>query len=129
MAWPGQNSPPNTVHALIKPAVKIGANSTGFMRTTPIEVAKSETRWLWSTISGWIDPNRMRLRPYQAACVQIVKQENVIINLPTGKGKTLIAVRAIDFFLVKSPIQKVCVALDTLTNQHQNRAVTDLSCA
>jgi hypothetical protein len=37
----------------------------------------------------------------------MIKRESTIISLPTGKGKTLVAARAIDFFLEERPTQKV----------------------
>ena len=43
------------------------------------------------------------LRDYQKKCYERAKKENTIVHLPTGKGKTLIAVRLIDHFLRLSP--------------------------
>ena len=41
---------------------------------------------------------RQQLRDYQHASVEMAKEENVIVNLGTGLGKTLIAVRTFDHF-------------------------------
>lgn len=38
-------------------------------------------------------------RPYQIECLERIKTANLIVNIPTGAGKTLIAVLAIDHFL------------------------------
>eukprot|EP00122_Pirum_gemmata_P009392 Pgem_evm1s8680 len=46
-------------------------------------------------------------RPYQLECFKKVVNENLIINLPTGSGKTLIATLAIDYYLKLQPKQKI----------------------
>eukprot|EP01012_Entosiphon_sulcatum_P003240 TRINITY_DN10957_c0_g1_i1.p1 TRINITY_DN10957_c0_g1~~TRINITY_DN10957_c0_g1_i1.p1 ORF type:complete len:768 (+),score=101.27 TRINITY_DN10957_c0_g1_i1:22-2304(+) len=43
-------------------------------------------------------PRRMIPRPHQVACMEALKQSNIIANLPTGAGKTLVAVMAVDHF-------------------------------
>ena len=41
----------------------------------------------------------IELRGYQAECVERAKGENIVVNLATGMGKTLVAVRVIEHFL------------------------------
>ena len=42
------------------------------------------------------------LRGYQAQCVERAKEDNIVVNLATGMGKTLVAVRVIEHFLLCS---------------------------
>lgn len=46
---------------------------------------------------------RQQPYPYQLACVDRAKEENVIVNLGTGLGKTLIAVHIFDHFASLDP--------------------------
>ncbi|KAL7532128.1 hypothetical protein ACHAXR_004449 [Thalassiosira sp. AJA248-18] len=55
----------------------------------------------------------LQLRDYQAVCVERAKEANTIINLPTGKGKTLIAARLIDHYLEKHPDKRIAFLVPT----------------
>jgi endoribonuclease Dicer len=55
----------------------------------------------------------LQLRPYQTECLGRAKETNTIINLPTGKGKTLIAARLIDHFLEKRPDKRIAFLVPT----------------
>lgn len=55
----------------------------------------------------------LQLRDYQALCVERAKKANTIINLPTGKGKTLIAARLIDHYLEKHPDKRIAFLVPT----------------
>ena len=52
----------------------------------------------------------IELRGYQAECIERAKEENIVINLATGMGKTLVAVRVIEHFL-KCSNRETTVAL------------------
>ncbi len=47
------------------------------------------------------------LRDHQIEAVSKCLAANHIINLPTGKGKTLVAVKVIDYFLQRHPAKNV----------------------
>ena len=55
----------------------------------------------------------LELYPYQQDCINEGKKRNVIVNLPTGRGKTLIAARLIDHFLAKDPSKKIAFLVPT----------------
>ena len=55
----------------------------------------------------------MELRPVQQECVDHAIKQNTIVNLPTGLGKTLIAVKVIDYFLEEHPTTKVAMIVPT----------------
>lgn len=48
-----------------------------------------------------------QLRTYQKECVDHAQAKNTIVNLPTGFGKTIIAVRVMEHFLAKYPDKRV----------------------
>ena len=50
---------------------------------------------------------RLEPRPYQTECLQRTIPQNTIVNLPTGMGKTLIAIRTIDHFRRVAPSSKI----------------------
>eukprot|EP00961_Rhodomonas_salina_P098991 1331667-Rhodomonas_salina.1 len=50
----------------------------------------------------WAKKYCIEPRQYQADAIQECKERNTIVCLPTGKGKTLIAITAIDHFLVEA---------------------------
>lgn len=50
---------------------------------------------------------------FQLEALEKVKEHNTIVHLPTGKGKTLIAALAIDFFLSDRPRQVVAFVVPT----------------
>lgn len=56
---------------------------------------------------------RLQLRPYQKECVDRAKAQNTIVNLPTGKGKTLIAVRLIEYYLQRYPEKSIAFLVQT----------------
>eukprot|EP00122_Pirum_gemmata_P013289 Pgem_evm1s12375 len=66
--------------------------------------------------------NKITPRPYQTECLEKIKQENLIINLPTGTGKTLIATLAIEHYLNKYPNLKIMFIVPTtvLVEQQSN---------
>lgn len=55
----------------------------------------------------------LQLRPYQKDCVDRAIAKNTIVNLPTGCGKTLVAVRVIQHYLTSSPDRKVAFLVPT----------------
>ena len=64
------------------------------------------------------------LRPYQEACVEHAIAENTIINLGTGLGKTLIAVKLIDHFRRLNPgLHVLFVVPNTALVRQQAEAV------
>ena len=56
---------------------------------------------------------RYDLRPYQAECLEKGKRGNTIVCLPTGTGKTLIAVRLIEYYLNQFPHLKIAFLVPT----------------
>lgn len=50
-------------------------------------------------------------RPYQKECIEQALTQNTVINLPTGAGKTLIAVKIIDHFRSRCPDKRVLFAV------------------
>jgi len=53
----------------------------------------------------------MNLYPYQQEALLLAKKENIIVHLPTGTGKTLIAAKVIDHFCDVRPTQAtLCIA-------------------
>jgi endoribonuclease Dicer len=64
----------------------------------------------------------LTLRPYQSELLQQAISRNVIINLPTGSGKTLIAVHLLDHTLDLNPNLKVLFIVPTkaLATQQTN---------
>jgi ERCC4-related helicase len=58
-------------------------------------------------------PPPLQLYSYQHDCINQAKSMNTIVNLPTGRGKTLIAARLIDHFLEKAPTKKVAFLVPT----------------
>ena len=55
----------------------------------------------------------LQLYPYQQECLDHAKRKNTIVNLDTGRGKTLIAARLIDHFLQLHPKKKVAFFVPT----------------
>jgi endoribonuclease Dicer len=55
----------------------------------------------------------LQLRPYQHECFEHAKNRNTIVNLPTGKGKTLIAAKLINHFLELYPNKKIAFLVPT----------------
>ena len=55
----------------------------------------------------------LQLRPYQHECFEHAKKRNTIVNLPTGKGKTLIAAKLINHFLELYPNKKIAFLVPT----------------
>ena len=55
----------------------------------------------------------LQLRDYQIDCLEHAKERNTIINLDTGKGKTLIAARLIDHFLRAFPLKRIAFLVPT----------------
>ena len=47
-------------------------------------------------------PSRIELRDYQQQCYEQAMQQNTLVSLPTGMGKTLIAARLIETYLKQS---------------------------
>ncbi|CAB9506341.1 Dicer-like protein [Seminavis robusta] len=60
------------------------------------------------------------LYPYQKESLAHAKERNTIVNLPTGRGKTLIAVKLIEHCLQAYPARKVAFLVPTraLVEQH-----------
>ena len=54
-----------------------------------------------------------KLRPYQAEAARLARASNLIVHLPTGQGKTLIACSLIDQFLMEHPRLKIFFAVPT----------------
>jgi endoribonuclease Dicer len=52
-----------------------------------------------ATVQSASGPPRKQPRPYQLDCLERIKNENSIVCIPSGAGKTLVAVLAIDHFL------------------------------
>lgn len=69
----------------------------------------------------------MIIRPYQSDAIREAIKENVIIVLPTGAGKTLIAVEVIKHFLAKYPNKFIIFSAPTnpLVDQ-QTKTLSDL---
>ena len=59
------------------------------------------------------DPATFQPRDYQALALDEIKRGNAIVHLPTGTGKTHIAVLAIDHFLAASPGRAVAFIVPT----------------
>lgn len=55
----------------------------------------------------------LQLYPYQEDCINHAKKKNAIVNLPTGRGKTLIAARLIEYCLAKEPRKKIAFLVPT----------------
>ena len=66
-------------------------------------------------ITGVTDPmtHPLQLRPYQQECLDKAIEENTIVHLPTGQGKTLIAARLIEHFLELHPEKKIAFLVPT----------------
>lgn len=62
----------------------------------------------------------IRLRPYQESCVAVAIQKNTLVILPTGLGKTMIALFVAAYRLSKKPDGKVLFLAPTkpLVEQH-----------
>lgn len=58
-------------------------------------------------------PRNLVPRPGQRAALDALIKENLIINLKTGGGKTLIAVLAVEHFLKTKPAKKIMLVVPT----------------
>jgi ERCC4-related helicase/ERCC4-type nuclease len=72
-----------------------------------------------------IKPNKVELRLYQQVLFGAGVQNNTLIVLPTGLGKTIIVVLLMAFFLDKNPEKKMIITAPTrpLVEQHFNTLV------
>ena len=70
----------------------------------------------------------LQLRPYQLECLDHAKERNTIVNLPTGKGKTLIAAKLIDHFLCGSPHKHVVFLVPTRPLVEQQAKYLETHC-
>uniref|UniRef100_A0A7S1AC91 RNA helicase n=1 Tax=Noctiluca scintillans TaxID=2966 RepID=A0A7S1AC91_NOCSC len=59
----------------------------------------------------------MQPRPHQLECLQHVVRENTIINMPTGTGKTLVGVLAIDHFRGRGKVMFLVPTRPLVTQQ------------
>ena len=68
----------------------------------------------------------LKPRPHQVEAIDLCLAGNRIINLPTGTGKTLIAVKIIDYFLTIHEAKKVIFVVPTraLVEQQANYITT-----
>lgn len=66
------------------------------------------------------EPSRLTPRKYQQEAFRHVCEQNTIVNLDTGLGKTLVAIMSIDHFYRKFPGKKIllCVPTVALAKQH-----------
>lgn len=55
----------------------------------------------------------LTLYPYQQESLDHAKTRNTVVNLPTGFGKTLVAAELIQYYLQKSPQQRVAFLVPT----------------
>ena len=60
-----------------------------------------------------INHERLKLRSYQQQCYERALQQNTIICLPTGKGKTLVAVRILETYLIDESDKKALFIVPT----------------
>ena len=70
----------------------------------------------------------LSLYPWQANAVERVIVGNVIVQVPTGGGKTLIAVKAIDHFLATFPAKRVLFVVPTRPLVEQQAAYCVTNC-
>lgn len=75
------------------------------------------------------------LRPYQEECVEKVMQKNTIVVLPTGSGKTLVAVKCIDRFRLQAReraapgADRVLFVVPTVALVHQQADYCEKHCS
>ena len=70
----------------------------------------------------------INLRPYQNECIERAKQKNTIVCLPTGTGKTLIAVKLIDYYLAHYPNKVVAFLVPTRALVEQQARYCETHC-
>ena len=82
----------------------------GFLQQPPPEqdVLHQQREGLREEMQGVVT-----LRSYQLQAVELCLASNHIINLPTGSGKTMIAVKLIDFFIHQHPSKNVVFVVPT----------------
>lgn len=69
------------------------------------------------------------LRPYQQDCVDGARTENAIVVLGTGMGKTLVAVKLIDHFLLESPAKRAVFTVPTKVLVKQQAEYCEKHCS
>jgi ERCC4-related helicase len=74
------------------------------------------------------ETKKLSLRPYQSEAIELVKLKNLIVNLDTGLGKTLIAVGAIDYYLALFPTKKVLLVVPTVELVNQQAKYCRTNC-
>ena len=70
----------------------------------------------------------LTLYSYQQESLDRAKQENTIINLETGRGKTLIAAKLIEYYLQKDPTKRVAFLVPTRALAEQQSAYLSKHC-
>jgi ERCC4-related helicase len=75
-----------------------------------------------------MEKEKLSLRPYQEEAIELVKVKNLIVNLDTGLGKTLIAVGSIDYHLNLYPEKKILLVVPTVELVTQQAQYCRVNC-